>query len=237
MCGMNLALVRDALAWAEQRRVPLALLSLNQEKAFDCVSHEFLFALLEWMGFGPDFSAMVQLRYTGVVSRVIINGYLFKLIVQRGGFRQGCPISPLLYVLFLEPLVEQLRSGHDFQGLHIPGMGRVRAKVSAYADNTMLFLGREEDFSVVERVIKAFSDATGARVNCCKSFVLYAGAWAGRTDVPEGFSLCRDLGGCFMEGQQRPKELGHRPQQVASEGQELGQERSLPDWESACGEC
>ncbi|KAK3572898.1 hypothetical protein QTP86_010589 [Hemibagrus guttatus] len=76
--------------------------------------------------------------------------------------------------------------------LYIPGTGGVRAKVSAYADDTMLFLGREEDFSAVERVIGAFSDATGARVNRCKSSVLYAGAWAGRTDVPGGFSLCQD---------------------------------------------
>ncbi|KAK3554660.1 hypothetical protein QTP70_032688 [Hemibagrus guttatus] len=95
--------------------VPLALLSLDQEKAFDRVSHKFLFTLLERMGFGPDFSATVRLLYAGAVSRVVINRYLSELIVQRGGIRQGCPISPLLYVLFLEPLVKRLRCRHDFQ--------------------------------------------------------------------------------------------------------------------------
>lgn len=43
-----------------------------------------------------------------------------------------------------------------------------------------------------ERVIEAFSEATGAQVNHGKSFVLYTGAWAGRTEVPGGFSLCQD---------------------------------------------
>lgn len=52
-CGLNLVLVRDVLSWAEQRRLPLALLSLDQEKAFDRVAHGFLFKVLERMGFGP----------------------------------------------------------------------------------------------------------------------------------------------------------------------------------------
>ncbi|KAK3545367.1 hypothetical protein QTP70_005979 [Hemibagrus guttatus] len=135
MCGMNLALVRDALAWADQRRVPLALLSLDQEKAFDRVSHAFLFALLRRMGFGPGFVAMVRLLYAGAVSRVIVNGHCSGLIEQRGG------------------------------GLHIPGAGGTRAKVSVYADDATLFLGRDEDFRAVSGILEAFSDATGARIN------------------------------------------------------------------------
>ncbi|KAK3566630.1 hypothetical protein QTP86_001689 [Hemibagrus guttatus] len=135
MCGMNLALVRDALAWADQRRVPLALLRLDQEKAFDRVSHAFLFALLRRMGFGPGFVAMVRLLYAGAVSRVIVNGHCSGLIEQRGG------------------------------GLHIPGAGGTRAKVSVYADDATLFLGRDEDFRAVSGIMEAFSDATGARIN------------------------------------------------------------------------
>ncbi|GAA6087069.1 uncharacterized protein LOC120932897, partial [Tachysurus ichikawai] len=49
-----------------------------------------------------------------------------------------------------------------------------------------------EDFVAVGRVLEAFSEATGSCVNRGKSAVLYAGAWAGRSDVPGGFSLCQD---------------------------------------------
>lgn len=192
MCAMNLALVRDALAWAEQRQVPLALLSLDQEKAFDRVSHAFLFAVLERMGFGPGFMAMVRLLYKGASSQVAINGHFSEPIEQQGGVRQGCPLSPLLYVLYLEPLLEQLRSEQTFHGLHVPGGKGARIKVSAYADDATLFLSREEDFSAIGRVLVTFSEVTGARVNRKKSAVLCAGAWAGKTAVPGGFSLCQD---------------------------------------------
>lgn len=138
MCSMNLALIRDVLAWAEQRQIPLALLSLDQEKAFDRVSHSFLFAVLERMGFGPNFITMVRLLYAGAVSKVMINGHHSGQIEQRGGVRQGSPLSPMLYVLYLEPVVERLRQDPAFQGLHIPGAGGDRARVSVYDDDVTL---------------------------------------------------------------------------------------------------
>lgn len=57
--SMNLALVRDIISWVEQRQLPLAILSLDQEKAFDRVSHSFLEATLRRMGFGPVFRVWV----------------------------------------------------------------------------------------------------------------------------------------------------------------------------------
>lgn len=190
--SMNLALIRDAIAWAQQRRLPLALLGLDQEKAFDRVNHRFLLATLQRMGFGEKFLSFIRLLYRGAVSRVGINGHFSRAVAQAGGVRQGCPVSPLLYVLYLEPLLARFRKEHSFLGLHIPGGEGVRAKVTAYADDTTLFLASEGDFGVVERILAAFTEATGARVNRRKSSVLFVGSWAHRMDVPGGFSLCPD---------------------------------------------
>ena len=35
--------------------IPLALISVDQLKAFEHVSHDFLFKTLQRLGFGPDF--------------------------------------------------------------------------------------------------------------------------------------------------------------------------------------
>ncbi|KAK3560166.1 hypothetical protein QTP86_034668 [Hemibagrus guttatus] len=99
---------------------------------------------------------------------------------------------PTAVSLLNKPLAEQLRREPAFKGLHIPGTGGTRAKLSVYAGDATLFLGRDEDFRAVSGILEAFSDATGARINRSKSAVLYAGAWARRSDIPGGFALCQD---------------------------------------------
>lgn len=138
--GLNLALVRDILYWAEQRQLPLAILSLEQEKAFDRVNHAFLTGILVRMGFGPVFRSWVKLLYSRVSSRIGINGHYSGRVEQLGGVRQGCPLSALLYVLSLEPLMAALRAADSLTGMHLPGGKGMCAKVTAYADDMTLFL-------------------------------------------------------------------------------------------------
>lgn len=190
--NLNLAMVRDIVSWAEQRQLPLAILSLDQEKAFDRVSHPFLMSVLEHLRFGPVFRSWVALLYARAMSRIEVNGFYSKLVEQRRGVRQGCPLSPLLYILSLEPLMAALRSAPSLTGVHLPGGRGARAKVAAYADDTTLFLTSEQDFIVADRILHEFCEISGARINVGKSSVMYVGQWAGRTTVPGGYSLCPD---------------------------------------------
>lgn len=73
-CGLNLSMVWNVIAWVEDRGLPLAVLSLDQEKAFNRVSHEFLFLVLRRMGFGPGFIGWLALLCRGTRSRVCVNG-------------------------------------------------------------------------------------------------------------------------------------------------------------------
>ena len=51
----NLRLIQDAITYANETNKPLALITIDQLKAFDRVSHTFLFKALEKFGFGPNF--------------------------------------------------------------------------------------------------------------------------------------------------------------------------------------
>ena len=57
----NLFTIRDLLEYVDRESLPLALLSLDQEKAFDRVDWGFLHRILETFNFGPDFMNWVKL--------------------------------------------------------------------------------------------------------------------------------------------------------------------------------
>ncbi|KAG1928994.1 hypothetical protein F2P79_023216 [Pimephales promelas] len=90
----SLILMRDTICFARDRNIRLAVLNLDFEKAFDRVSHQYLF--------------------------------------------QGCPLSPLLYAVCIEPLAQALRKDKWIRGLTIPGTGGLTAKTVLYMDDVNL---------------------------------------------------------------------------------------------------
>lgn len=181
--GENVRLCCDAIAYANEHNVPLAVLSLDQEKAFDRVEWPFLLATLEKMGFGPSFIQWVKTFYTGTQSAIQVNGYLADFFSLSRGVRQGCPLSPLLYVLVVEVLAANIRASPDIQGLTLPGVAEP-CVTSQYADDTTILVCTDESILQVFKIYEKFERASGAKLNPTKSKGLWAGSWRDRTDPP-----------------------------------------------------
>ena len=105
----NLCLLRDLALYSQERSFSCLFISLDQQKAFDRVDWSFLFAVCRSLGLGPNFISWLRLLYTDIHSQVLANGNLSDPFPLRRGIRQGCPLSPLLYVLFIE-LARRLNS-------------------------------------------------------------------------------------------------------------------------------
>ena len=164
--GENVAFLRDVLELANEYNLPVALLSLDQEKAFDCVDWPFLFTTK--MGFGDSFIRWVRLLYTDVRSSVLVNGYTSCLFKPSRGVRQGCPLSPLLYVLSMEVLAANVRCHPDITGLRLPGLSSPLPVLSLYADDTSAVSCSDRATRAILSVYGRFEQGTSAKLNPCK---------------------------------------------------------------------
>ncbi|KAJ8361718.1 hypothetical protein AAFF_G00429600 [Aldrovandia affinis] len=177
---------------SEEAQAMEADVTLEEEKAFDRVQHGFLFGVLGRMGFGPRFIGWVRALYAGAYSCVRVNGFLSGPVGQLGGVRQGCPLSPLLYVLFMEPFAELVRRDPGVDGVRLPGAAGVVLKIQQYADDTTLFVSSVRSLGRIRALTDLFGAGTGSRVNMAKSSVLFCGSWMEDIGDSGGFAVCED---------------------------------------------
>ena len=64
------------IKYANSENISAAILFIDQEKAFDGVSHSFLIKTLKQFNFGPAFISWIETILTDIKSQVKVNGYL-----------------------------------------------------------------------------------------------------------------------------------------------------------------
>lgn len=175
----NLFIVRDICAFVRERGSCCALLSLDQEKAFDKVDWAFLLKVLKQFNFGENFCKWIKILYNNISSRILINGNLTNDVRIERGVRQGCPLSPLLYVLFIEPLAGYIAASPRIRGFPIPGTGGKVVKFLQYADDATCVATSAFDIKGFLSAFEIFQRATGASVNLAKSMGLKLGGFVG----------------------------------------------------------
>ena len=177
----NIHLLRNVIDFADSKKIPAALLSLDQEKAFDRVSHEYMFAVLKAYGFGDSFIGWIKLLYNNVSSTVLVNGFQTDPFPITRSVRQGCSLSPLLFVLCIEPLAIALRKDDSFPGMPCPASAEV-VKIVQYADDTTCVITSESSVERVLNTFDLFSKASGSKLNKGKCKGLFFGGWKYRKD-------------------------------------------------------
>ena len=155
--------------WDIQQRMLIngdswCLVGLDCTKAFDRVDRKFMFQVLRKMNFPENFVKLVENIYQNTTAHMKINGYLTSKLKMTRGVRQGCPLSALLFIIALEPLIEGLRSHNWFTH-------DTERRAVAYADDINIFV-HEKDLETLFERLKIFCEGTQFEVNQDKSTVL-----------------------------------------------------------------
>ena len=97
------------------------------------------------MGFHPKFLMVLKSLYKDTYVKVMVNGWASQKVFTRSGVKQGCPLSPLLWALFICDiglLLEQSPGGVLIWGQRISAL--------LFVDD-MVIIGRNR--TEIERII------------------------------------------------------------------------------------
>ena len=95
--------------YARATHYPNAYLTLYDfSKAFNSTPHNGLLHTLTHMNFHPTVTHAISNLYSNALDFPIVNGFTLSSYTVTRGVRQGCPLSPTLFALYMDPLLRQL---------------------------------------------------------------------------------------------------------------------------------
>ena len=157
---------------------------------------------LETAGFQQEFRKWISMMYHNLQAVVHVNEKRLEVFAIERSVRQGCPLSPLLYVFVLEPLLRVLRDEKVSPTLSgIPFASHLTAKVFAFADDTTVFVFRRLEIKAGKKAVARNEQIARAKINFDESEDLWVGAWRGGVSLLGPFHWSdepiRILGVCF----------------------------------------
>ena len=174
-------MIEGILRLTEKEKIPGLMLFLDFRKAFDSLEWPFIQKVFKHYNFGPLLTKWLYVFYNDIQSCVVNNGWSSGFFSLSRGVRQGCPLSPYIFIVCAEALATAIRKEKKIKGISIEGD---EIKISPYADDTTLFLdGSKASLQESLRVLDRFSQISGLKLNVTKTEVLWFGSPSGKIDV------------------------------------------------------
>ena len=180
--GRNIRLINDIIQQTELQKIPGILLFLDFQKAFDTLEWSFIqHTRINLFNFGNGIKKWIFTFYTNAESSVFNNGFCTNYFKLSRGVRQGCPLSPYLFILAAEVLATKIRQDKTVRGITIFG---TECKISQFADDTSAFCDNLSSVQNLIRIVNDFGTSSGLKLNTSKTKAIWLGPWCDREDQP-----------------------------------------------------
>ena len=171
-------IARRIQEFAERAGLPGTLVLLDWEKAFDKVDHRMLLDAIKSYNVPDELMRLLESLYAAPEFFVEVEGVKSGTRVQSTGIRQGCPLSPYLFVMVMncvfdivEPVAKifcrkffQGSKDEQVQFQHVEGLG-IHFSELLFADDTLLFAEDGHSLDTLLWAVECVSGAYGLKLN------------------------------------------------------------------------
>lgn len=124
---------------------------------------------MERFGFSKEF-ILIIMALTGGTSRIFVGGFFSRKISLSNGVRQGDTISPILFILIIEPLAENIRKNNYCRGLKISKLNNIKNLL--FADDVCLLAKDQDSLTIMIHLVQEYNKANNGKLNSKKCTII-----------------------------------------------------------------
>ncbi|KAL3699302.1 hypothetical protein R1sor_017324 [Riccia sorocarpa] len=153
----------EALHQGKETGKDYILLQLDFRKAFDSVNWCFLRNMLQAFNFGTRFQNYIGAILATAASTILVNGKCSKPVKISRSVRQGCPLSPLLFILATEALTAAMEQEVLAGSIHRIYLQKanVHYSIGLYADDSHVIIKATREVALnTKKLLESYAGAT-----------------------------------------------------------------------------
>ncbi|KAH9768956.1 reverse transcriptase domain-containing protein [Citrus sinensis] len=161
----------------KSKRKGLVALKLDVSKAYDRLEWSFLEQIMKRLGFSHQWISLIMRCISSVSFSIIINGSVRGFIKPQRGLRQGCPLSPYLFITCAEAFSSLLQQVEQQRLIHGLSFGK-ELKIShlLFTNDSLVFCRASvADCTKLKMILDCYSMASGQIFNFEKSSFFLSG--------------------------------------------------------------
>lgn len=112
----------ELLDYMKRKKQKGSIFKVDFEKAYDCINWNYLFSVMEQMGFGNKWIGWIRACISSASTSILVNGSPTQEIKFSRGIRQGDPLSPFLFLIVADGLnvaMKEVREMGAFKGVKV----------------------------------------------------------------------------------------------------------------------
>lgn len=169
-CTDHVNTLRIMIEQCAEFNTDLHMVFIDFAKAFDSINRDCIWAALQRRGVPDKIIAVIRATYEGANCRVLHKGKLSEVFEINSGVRQGCILSPVLFLLVIGDVLSSTLQPHVDCGVRWSLFSRLQHL--DYADDICFMAHSIPELNKMVRSLEVEASFAGLKINCGKTKVM-----------------------------------------------------------------